>query len=119
MSFLVVMIVDDPDKCPEILDAWNEIGVSGVTILESSGLGRLRKAALRDDIPLIPRLEDFLSSREVHHRTLLSVVKDEEVVERMVQAVQEITGSLDLPHTGILFVLPVIKAYGLNRKSEE
>ena len=39
MSYLVVLIVDDPDDCPSILDAWEAAGVSGVTILESSGLG--------------------------------------------------------------------------------
>lgn len=117
MSFLVVMIVDDPDQCPAIIDAWSELGVSGVTILESTGMGRLRRAALRDDVPLLPRLQDFLSAREIHHRTLFSVVKDEATVDRMVEAAQKFTGDLNTPHTGILFVLPVLKAFGLNRRS--
>jgi len=118
MSFLVVMIVDDPDQTAEVLNAWEGLGVSGVTILESTGLGRLRKAALLDDLPLIPRLEDFEQAREIRHRTLLSVVDDEQIVERMVEAAQNITGDLDIPNSGFLFVLPVIKAYGLNRRDE-
>jgi len=117
MSYLVVMIVDDPENCSAILDAWDLIGVSGVTILESTGLARLRKAALLEDIPLMPRLQDFLTSREVDHRTLLSVVENEEIVDQMVEAAQEITGDLNEPHSGILFVLPVLKVYGLDRKS--
>jgi len=117
MSYLVVMIVDDPENCPAILDAWDEIGVSGVTILPSTGLGRLRKAALLEEIPIMPRLQDFLTSREVDHRTLLSVVENEEIVDQMVKAAQEVAGDLNEPHSGILFVLPVLKVYGLDRKS--
>ena len=41
MSYLVVLIVDDPEDCPTILDAWDDLGVSGVTILESTGMGRV------------------------------------------------------------------------------
>lgn len=118
MSFLVVMIVDDPENCPAILDAWESIGVSGVTILNSTGLGRLRRAIFMDDVPLMPGLMDFEEAREVQHRTLLSVVDDEETVSRMVKAAQEIAGNLDIPNTGFLFVLPVIKAFGLNRTEE-
>lgn len=121
MSFLVVLIVDDPDDCSPILDRWEEIGVSGVTILESTGLGRLRRAALRDDISIMPSLRDIFSSREVPHRTLLSVVDDQEKVDQMVNSAQEIIGDLHDPSTGFMFVVPVLKAYGLGvnfKKSE-
>lgn len=114
MSYLVVLVIDDPDSCPCILDAWEEIGVSGVTILESSGLGRLRRAT-RDDLPLMPSLRDILASREVPHRTLLSVVEDQETVDKMVVAVQQTVGDLNQPDTGFLFVVPVLQAYGLDR----
>ena len=116
MSYLVVLIVDDPDDCAGILDAWSEIGVSGATILDSTGMGRLKKAGLMDDFPLLPRLEDFLSVREEPHRTILSVVENEVLVDRMATIAQHIIGDLDEPHTGFLFVVPVLKAYGLGRK---
>ena len=113
MSFLVVLIADDPDDCSPILDRWEEIGVSGVTILESTGLGRLRRAGLRDDMSIMPSLRDIFSSREVPHRTLLSVVNDQEKVDKMVAAAQDIIGDLHDPHTGFMFVVPVLQAYGL------
>ncbi len=59
MSFLVVMIVDNPDNCSELLDAWEALGVNGVTILESTGMGRVRRATFIDDIPLLPRTLGF------------------------------------------------------------
>jgi len=123
MSYLVVFIVDDIDDCPAILDAWEAAGVLGVTILPSSGLGRVRRAGLRDDMPLLPSLQDLMGSEEEQHRTLLSVVDSQELVDKMVAIAQQIIGNLDNPHTGFLFVLPVIQAYGLgkhrtNRSSE-
>jgi nitrogen regulatory protein P-II 1 len=116
MSFLVVLIVDNPDDCPRILDEWENAGVTGVTIYDSSGLGRLRRGSLRDDLPLMPSLSEILQGEEVRHRTLLSVVKDQQMVDNMVDIVQRVIGNLDQPNTGFLFVVPVLQAYGLNRK---
>jgi nitrogen regulatory protein P-II 1 len=115
MNYLVTLIVDDPENCTPVLDAWEALSVPGVTILESSGLGRHRRAGLRDDLPLIPRLQDFFDVREEPHRTLLSVVDSQEMVDRMVEAVQAVIGNLDDPHTGFLYVTPVLQAYGLGR----
>jgi nitrogen regulatory protein PII len=114
--FLVVLVVDDPEHCPDILEAWQTLGVKGATVLESTGMGRLQKAGLRDDLPLMPSLSDILAAREVPHRTLLSVVDSQEMVDEMIIATQGIIGNLDEPHTGFLFVAPVLQAYGLGRK---
>jgi len=114
MSFLVVLVIDDPDDCPSLLEAWEEIGVTGVTILESSGLGRLRQSGLRDDLPLMPSLHDLFQKREIHHRTLFSVVEDQAKVDQMVEIAGHVIGDFEEPHTGFLFVVPVLQAYGLS-----
>ncbi len=116
MAYLVVLIVDDPDNCPAILESWETLGVRGVTILESTGLGRLKRSGLRDDMPLMPSLRDILESNEEHHRTLLSVVDDEQKVDEMIAAAQRITGDLDRGNTGFLFVVPVLRVHGLGSK---
>jgi hypothetical protein len=115
MTFLVVLIVNDPDDCPAILDEWEAAGVLGVTILQSTGLGHIRRAGLRDDISLMPSLSDIFESDEVQHRTLLSVVEGQEMVDKMVAIAQRIIGNLDDPHTGFLFCVPVAQVYGLGR----
>jgi nitrogen regulatory protein PII len=115
MNFLVVLTVDNLDHCPAVLDAWEEIGVPGVTVLASTGLGRIRRAGLRDDFPLLPSLHDLLESEEVHHRTLLSVVDAEDMVDKMVAAARKVIGDLEKPHTGFLFVVPVSQVYGLGK----
>ena len=115
MNYLVVLIANDIDDCPSILTAWEEVGVTGVTILASTGLGHLYRAGLSEAIPLMPSLHDIFESGEEQHRTLLSVVDGLEIVDKMVSAVQQIIGNLEDPHTGILFVVPVLQVYGLGK----
>jgi len=116
MNTMVVLIVDEIEQCPAVLDAWEEAGVTGVTILASTGLGRVRKAGLRDDMPMMPSLRDLFANEEVQHRTLLSVVDSQEMVDKMVAAVEKIIGSLDDPHTGFMFVVPVGQVYGFGKQ---
>lgn len=116
MSYLVVLVIDNPDQCNDVLHAWEDAGVKGITILESTGVGRVRRAFLRDDIPLMPSLSDLFKSSETHHRTLFSVVETEEQTERLRQATESIIGDLDQPNTGLMFVIQLHKAYGIVKK---
>src|SRR5574342_309385 len=111
MAELVVLVLDNPAQTGDVLDAWLAAGVSGVTILHSTGLTHhVGKRGVRDDLPLIPSLTDILRGREEPHRTLFAVVSDGFDVEALVNATEKITGPLDEPNTGILFVVPVRRA---------
>ena len=113
MFHLVVLVLDDPDQCGDILDAWEAAGAPGVTILDSSGLGRVRRAALRDDLPLMPSLSDLLQREEDRHRTLFSIIQEQSQIEAIAQATQAVIGDLDQENTGLLFVVPISQVYGL------
>lgn len=114
--FLLLCIVHDSDKCQPLLDAWEKVGVTGVTIVHSTGLGRIHGNGLWDDIPLFPGLDDLLEHEEYFNRTLITVIKEETLVDQIVQETEIVLGDLSLPDTGLLVVLPVLKAYGLDKK---
>jgi nitrogen regulatory protein P-II 1 len=114
MYHMILLVIDNPDQCPPVLDAWEELGVGGITILDSTGLGRLRKAGIRDDIPLMPSLSLLLKGREERHRTIFTVVEGEEWVDRIVEKTQSILGDLNEANVGVLFVLPVSRVVGLH-----
>ena len=98
------------------MKAWTEAGVQGITIMVSSGFKRMTESnALRDDLPLIFNLEDILAHEEKTNRTLFSVVHDTATVDKVVQVTEKLVGNLNLPNTGILIVLPVAQAYGMER----
>ncbi len=120
MAYLVVLIIDNLDHCHPVLNAWEAEGVTGVTILESSGLGRARRAGLRrDDYPLMLSLRDILQSKERHHRTLLSVVESEAKIEALARAAESVIGDLNQSHTGLMFVVELYKVYGLHKPARK
>jgi nitrogen regulatory protein P-II 1 len=111
--YLILFVLDNPDKLNQLLDAWEEAGTGGATVLVSTGMHRLGSGAIRDDIPLMPGLDDFYKREEDYHRTLFTVVKDEEVLDKIVAATEKVVGKLSEPNTGILVVLPATQVYGL------
>ena len=116
--FFLLFVLHDMEYLDAVLSAWEEVGVSGVTILASTGLARLRgKSALREALPLIPSLEDILEQMHDTNRTLFTIIKTQELVDQVVAATQRVVGDLEKPNTGILVVLPILQAYGLNRRS--
>lgn len=115
MYFLVMFVLNDPERDNDILDAWEDAGVRGITILESSGLGRVRQAGMRDDLPLIPSLSDLFKHSETRHRTFLAVVKEQNQIDAIVNATQEVIGDLEQKDTGLLFVIPVSQVYGKSK----
>ena len=116
---VVVAIVYDSQKLPDLLAAWEEAGVSGVTVLYSTGMGRLRADnGLRDDLPLMPSLEDFYPDPESIGRTIFSVCDDETVVKKLIEVTREVLGDLSIPKTGLLMVIPAIYVEGIIKRHQ-
>ena len=114
--FLILFVLHDNDNLDRILLAWEETGVKGITIIPSTGLGRIRTSALREDLPLIPRLEDLLCHTENLNRTIFTIVEDEEIIDKIVSVTEQIVGDLYEPDTGILAVLPLTRVYGIKQR---
>lgn len=114
--FMILFVLHDSYRLKDVLNAWQDTGVSGITILPSTGMKRLQENFIfRDDMPLIPSLDDLLEHEETLNRTLFTIVPSEEMVDKIIAATEEILGDLNQPNTGILSVIPISRAYGLNR----
>ncbi len=114
---MILFVLHDPEKLPDILAAWEECGVPGITVWYSTGLGRLRdNEGLRDDIPLIPSYNDFFSQPEHNGRTIFSILDDDSLIPAVIEATEQIVGDLNLPGAGILAVLPVSQVRGLRKR---
>jgi nitrogen regulatory protein PII len=110
---MILFVLNDPMRLLDLLKAWKEAGVSGATVLSSTGMGRINQSmALRDDLPLMPSLSDFFVQSEDLSRTIFTVVQ-EDLVGRILKVTEEIVGDLDEPGNGILVVLPIDTVHGL------
>jgi nitrogen regulatory protein PII len=119
MAFLVMYVLDSVAQMAEVLDVWEKAGATGITIFDTTGIGRLRQAGFRDDLPLIPSLSDLLSQPDINHKTLMTVIEDEAVVDRVIEATKTIVGDFSEHHSGVLCVLPVLRVYGIKKPQRE
>lgn len=117
--YLILFVLNDPDKLENLLIAWEEKGIQGATVLFSTGLGRLRQLmGWRDDMPLIPSLSDFYGVPENMNRTIFTTVRDEAGVDAILAATKGVVGDLDEAETGLLLVLPIMRAYGVSKRKK-
>lgn len=98
---MVMFVLDNPQYLEAVLDAWRAVGVTGVTIIESSGMNR---AHLRR--PLGARYVfgalNEASRVKMEHYTLFAIVPDEAMVRACLEAAEHIVGDLNGPNNGVL-----------------
>ena len=105
---LLIAVVNDPGTVDEILSGYLEIGITGATIINSEGMGRV----LSHDIPIFAGLQTLISRSRPQNRTIFSVLKEEKL-DSALALLQEVCGDLTAPATGIAFTLPIDRVVGL------
>ncbi len=110
---MVMLVLDDPEKLDAVLAAWAALGVSGVTIVESTGVHRYKK---QQRLPFRFGFEGQAPTYDEYHYTLFSIVNDEAMARQCLAVTEKITGDLDNPDTGVLAVWPLTLVKGVSLK---
>jgi hypothetical protein len=113
------LVLDNPALLNDVLEAWADVGARGITILESTGVHRVRSRTSTQDVPFMLGFSRLLRTDQVGHNTLFTVVPSMDVVEKLVAATERIVGDLSQPNTGVLFAVPVTAAWGLPKQGFE
>ncbi len=110
--YLLLVVLENTEILPQLLERWQTIGVPGTTIVRSMGgqhaiswLERLGRSVLGRE-----------AEEETEQRLLISVIPDENLLEQAIAEAEQLVGSFDLPHSGILFVLPVLRTLGVRKR---
>ena len=112
MGYLVIIVVHNVAKLPDLLHAWQRIGVPGATILKSTGAYRMTTWLSRVGLGGLERL---LDSEDPGQRTLMAGIEDPELLARAVAEAEHALGDFDEPHSGLLLVVPVTQVKGLHK----
>lgn len=107
---LLVFVLNNEEFLEEVLEAYVEAGIEGATILDSEGMGRF----LTYEVPLFADFREFMKGNKPYNKTILSVVRDESCIERLVPLVERVVGPLSERGKGIMFTVPVDWATGLS-----
>ena len=110
---LLIAVINHEEQVDDILAGFIELGITGATVIESTGMGRVLSA----DVPIFAGLRSLGADSRPGNRTILCVA-DEAKVEAALGLVERICGELSSPGRGIAFVLPISRVVGLKPRLE-
>ncbi len=109
--YMIVCVLDQPEHLNQVLAAWRQEGIRGVTILESTGLHRLTEQA---HVPM--RYAYGNPHAERGTLTIFTVVEQEETIQRCLALTEAVVGDFNGPNTGIFVAWPLGFAKGVTGK---
>jgi len=112
--FMIMFVLDDIEYADAILESWSKIGVSGATIVESSGLHRRLKKS-------IPMRYAFTvnESEETGNLTFFVMVETDKIVKACLDAIETIVGDLNQPNTGVFSAWPLFIMKGIPPREQK
>ena len=110
---LLVIVLNKEEYLEDVLSLFVELDISGATILDSVGMGRI----LSHDIPIFAGFGDLIVGNRPYNKTIFAVV-DDNIVEDIIKGLNGICGDFAEPGTGLIFSLPINKVWGMRREDE-
>ena len=105
---LLVAVINHEECVDDILAGFVEIGITGATVIDSRGMGRV----LSREVPIFAGVRSLDAHSRSHNRTIFCVAEQEKA-DAAIALIQEICGSLDTPGRGIVFTVPIGRVVGL------
>jgi nitrogen regulatory protein P-II 1 len=110
---LLVAVINHEEQVDDILAGFVELGISGATIVGSTGMGRV----LSTDVPIFAGLRSLGADSRPGNRMIFCVA-EEAKVEAAMALVERVCGDLSAPGRGIAFAVPVSRVVGLKAALE-
>ncbi len=108
---LVTIILNKTECLDELLETFKENNMPGATIIDSKGM--IQELSDSDDFRIVGSLRELFMPSHKENKTVIMVARDEDinVISRMVN---EATGGLNNPDTGIMFTIPIDYLEGMS-----
>ena len=109
---LLIVILNDLNHLPPLLEAWKKVGIPGVTIMPSMGGYQAQNHLKRGGLGNLLGIVDQVTADQ---RTLYSLFDDPHLLELAIPDADRVVKGFDSPNSGIMFTLPVTQALGLQK----
>ena len=111
---LVVQVLEQTEHLADLLEGFVKAGVTGTTVLDSMGMGRILLES-GADVPPLRTIRDVLTKGKPTNKTVFAVVEDEDTLRKAIEVVGSLCGDLSAPGKGILFALRLDLVQGLKK----
>ena len=108
-----VFVLNRTEHLEHLLQEFTDHGLKGATVLDSRGMARILHT--EDEMPIFYGLRAILEPERRISKTIFCVMEDSQL-EIARKIVNDVTGGLDHPDSGIMFALPVTFTEGLVKK---
>ncbi len=107
------IVTNDPEKTEQVLEVLLDCEIRGATIIETQGMA---KVLSNINIPIFLGLRDLMAEEQAHNRTIFALSKHPDKIDQAMDKISAMFHSFEEACTGMMFVVPVLKAVGLGRK---
>ncbi len=106
---LLVLVLNKVELLDDVLSFYVEAGVSGATVIDSVGMGRIIAT-----IPIFAGFRDLMVGNRPSNKTILAAV-DSSMVPELIEGIEKILGSISEPGTGLILTLPINTLKGMGK----
>jgi nitrogen regulatory protein P-II 1 len=110
--YLLVSVLEETEKLTDIMEGFAKIGITGSTVLDSIGMGRVLMRA-RASLPVMEQINKVITDLQSSNKTIMTVVQSKDILDHAIRIVKSLCGNLCEPGKGILFALPLAIVEGL------
>jgi len=100
---LLVILLNREDFLDDILAELLELEVTGASVVEGIAMERV----LAKDVPIFAGLLQTTQGSRSFNKNIFAVIKDGQIVDRLMEFLKELDIDMTDPNTGILFTLPI------------
>ena len=107
---LLIIVLNKTECLERLLTSFGNNQIPGATIIDSRGMAQ--ELEQYSDMDFMLSLRMLINPAHRENKTIFMVVP-EDMVSKVSRIVNEVTGGLDQPDTGILFTVPIDHIEGL------
>ncbi len=109
----IFIVLTDTSLTESVLKILVDCEIRGATIIETQGMGQV----LGTNIPVIgSSVRALLAQQHENSKTIFAVSKHPEKIDKVMKLIAEKMHGFSEPNSGMMFVVPVLKAVGIGKK---
>lgn len=103
----LVIVLNKTEYVDDILSLLVKHNVKGATILDSQGMASTIVNDGLTNIPLFGSLKNLLKDRHPFNKTIFTVIKHQEILNKVVEEIKNLIKDEKKPGIGFMFTVPV------------
>lgn len=114
--YIFVLVLNQVEYLEEILERFVELGVSGGTIIDSTGMAQT--VFCNDNVPIVGGLSKIFDYCRPNNKTIFSIIEDKEKLEQIKNVIRGEICDVDNPGIGVSFSIPIENVIGLDCRED-